>query len=167
MRLLRASILAVLSLTAVFDTLANSTIGPVCSTKPPPGDLGKAQRAAFDDFIFLLTLSRNPQAAFDKYVPGVFSKSRQYIQHNPNALSGRENALNFLVPAWKDPAWSLYVLRQFVDKGHGITTSRASVNGTVISAVMDIFRFEGTCIVEHWDVVQAVTGNETNPIAFF
>jgi hypothetical protein len=71
MRLLRAFTLAtVLSLTAVFDTLANSTTDPVCSTTAPPRDPEKAQRAAFEDFIFLLTLSRNPQAAFDKYVPG-------------------------------------------------------------------------------------------------
>jgi predicted SnoaL-like aldol condensation-catalyzing enzyme len=32
---------------------------------------------------------------------------------------------------------------------------------------MDLYRFQGTCIVEHWDVSQTITGNETNPIAFF
>lgn len=34
-------------------------------------------------------------------------------------------------------------------------------------AVMDRLRFKGTCFDEHWDVLQRIWGNETNPIAFF
>jgi predicted SnoaL-like aldol condensation-catalyzing enzyme len=34
-------------------------------------------------------------------------------------------------------------------------------------AIVDLFRFEGTCIVEHWDALQQITGDEVNPNAFF
>ena len=34
-------------------------------------------------------------------------------------------------------------------------------------AVADIYRMQGSCIVEHWDVEQARPDNATNPIAMF
>jgi len=34
-------------------------------------------------------------------------------------------------------------------------------------ALADIYRMDGTCIVEHWDVTQARPANATNPIAMF
>ena len=34
-------------------------------------------------------------------------------------------------------------------------------------ALADIYRMDGTCIVEHWDVTQARPANATNGIAMF
>lgn len=34
-------------------------------------------------------------------------------------------------------------------------------------ALADIYRMNGTCIVEHWDVTQETLRNATNPIAMF
>lgn len=44
---------------------------------------------------------------------------------------------------------------------------RGEGEGDLDQVVMDRLRFEGTCFVEHWDVAQAVTGNEANPEAWF
>ena len=34
-------------------------------------------------------------------------------------------------------------------------------------AVADVFRLNGTCVMEHWDVDQARPANATNPLALF
>lgn len=34
-------------------------------------------------------------------------------------------------------------------------------------ALIDLFRMEGTCIVEHWDISQLKPADATNPIAMF
>jgi predicted SnoaL-like aldol condensation-catalyzing enzyme len=39
--------------------------------------------------------------------------------------------------------------------------------GLMPSVIVDVLRFEGTCIVEHWDLAGMKTGNETNPLALF
>ncbi len=35
------------------------------------------------------------------------------------------------------------------------------------SAVVDLYRFEGSCIVEHWDVKQERQANDTNVVGPF
>lgn len=34
-------------------------------------------------------------------------------------------------------------------------------------AVADVFRMNGTCVMEHWDVDQAKPANATNPLSLF
>jgi predicted SnoaL-like aldol condensation-catalyzing enzyme len=34
-------------------------------------------------------------------------------------------------------------------------------------AFMDLWRFNGTCMEEHWDVIEALPADATNPIALF
>ncbi|UQC88297.1 uncharacterized protein CLUP02_13820 [Colletotrichum lupini] len=41
------------------------------------------------------------------------------------------------------------------------------IPGLPLTAVVDIFRFQGSCIVEHWDVATAMPPNATNPLALF
>lgn len=118
------------------------------------------QSAAIKDFANLFLVQKNIQAAFDYYVPG------EYINHNPGAMTGRQNALNVLIPFLATPGISITVASVFAGEGFGYLHYKLSLPG-VNFAVMDRYRFEGTCIVEHWDVAQQITGNETNPIAFF
>ena len=35
------------------------------------------------------------------------------------------------------------------------------------TAIVDLFRFNGSCIVEHWDVIESVDNATTNPIALY
>jgi predicted SnoaL-like aldol condensation-catalyzing enzyme len=39
--------------------------------------------------------------------------------------------------------------------------------GPQLVAVVDILRFDGSCIMKHWDVVQELALNATNPVALF
>lgn len=43
----------------------------------------------------------------------------------------------------------------------------AGVPADQFFAVLDLFRMNGTCIEEHWDVAQQRPINATNPLALF
>ena len=59
------------------------------------------------------------------------------------------------------------VLRQSFDNNIGFAHVRVNQVGEPPLALADIYRMEGTCIVEHWDVTQYLPANATNPIALF
>ncbi|KAF9040586.1 hypothetical protein BJ165DRAFT_1320634, partial [Panaeolus papilionaceus] len=118
------------------------------------------QQVVIREFADLFFGQKNAQLAFDKFIP------TEYINHNPFTQTGRQNALNFLVPALQNPDISYDHITAFAGENFGLVHYRfkfASNN----TAGMDKFRFVGTCIVEHWDVLQQITGLEANPIAFF
>jgi predicted SnoaL-like aldol condensation-catalyzing enzyme len=94
------------------------------------------------------------------------SPNSEYVNHSPNATSGRENALSILVPTLSNRSLSISRTTWFSGQGYGVLHYMMGLNGTS-NAVMDKFRLQGTCVVEHWDAMQAIFGNETNPIAFF
>ncbi|KAF5332148.1 hypothetical protein D9611_008127 [Ephemerocybe angulata] len=163
-----ATALSILAFANVMETLASPPVGAVCNPNAPPGNLEKRQQEALADFARLFLAQKNVQAAFDKYIPG------QYIQHSPAvAQSGRQVALDFLIPSLADPGFSTSNLKAFAGEGYGILHYKMNLfgglgaTGGISLAVADIFRFQGTCIVEHWDVLQQIQGNEANPIAFF
>lgn len=59
------------------------------------------------------------------------------------------------------------VLRHSFDNNIGFIHVRVNEAGEEPIALADIYRMEGTCLVEHWDVTQARPANATNPIAMF
>lgn len=59
------------------------------------------------------------------------------------------------------------VLRQSFDNNIGFIHVRVNEANEEPIALADIYRMDGTCIVEHWDVTQARPTNATNPIAMF
>ncbi|KAH9481072.1 hypothetical protein JR316_0005591 [Psilocybe cubensis] len=133
----------------------------VCNNRTRGPDLEKQQQAALADFAHLYVDLQDVQTAFDRWVPG------EYIQHNPNAGQGRDAAIAFLTAGFADPQVTSTNKTVFGGQGFGAVHFKLSVNPQTVFAVVDYFRFQGTCIVEHWDVLQQIFGNETNPIAFF
>lgn len=59
------------------------------------------------------------------------------------------------------------VLRQSFDNNIGFIHVRVDEANEEPIALADIYRMDGTCIVEHWDVTQSRPANATNPIAMF
>ncbi|KAG2002943.1 hypothetical protein CC2G_003585 [Coprinopsis cinerea AmutBmut pab1-1] len=118
------------------------------------------QEAAIKDFAEIFLIEKNPQKVFDKYIPG------EYIQHNPDALSGRQPAIDFLKDLWSTPGIRFANISAWAGEGFGMMHYRMTAPDFDY-AVMDRLRFKGTCFNEHWDVLQRIYGNETNPIAFF
>ncbi|TFK21459.1 hypothetical protein FA15DRAFT_672586 [Coprinopsis marcescibilis] len=128
------------------------------------GDLDKKQQDALADFAHLYFVARDIDTAFNTLT----LLYRQYIRHNPNAEQGRHTAIPALKALWGNPLMTTSNRSWFAGQNYGMLHFKFIIGATNTSmAVVDKFRFEGTCIVEHWDVMQAITGNEPNPIAFF
>jgi predicted SnoaL-like aldol condensation-catalyzing enzyme len=95
---------------------------------------------------------REVRAAFERYV------HPDYRQHNPTVPDGREGVISEL-GAWVAANPKLrYDIKQVIADGDRVVifahvTRNPEDRG---NAVVDILRFEGDIIVEHWDVIQPV-----------
>ncbi|TFK16847.1 hypothetical protein FA15DRAFT_739274 [Coprinopsis marcescibilis] len=159
-----STILTVCSLAAVASASSvngRPRPGPqVCDPKARGPKLEAKQQEAMAGFAHLFLGKHDVKAAYDRYVPG------EYIQHNPFAEQGREFAIDFLSESFADPTVTTTNITVFGGQGYGAMHFKLTTPNTTF-AVVDYLRFKGTCIVEHWDVLQVITGNEPNPIAFF
>lgn len=90
-----------------------------------------------------------------------------YVEHNPFGLSGRDNALAYLTGFLVSPGLTITNLTAYAGGGFGHMRFREVLPGEFDRVVSDRLKFQGTCFVEHWDVSQDVTGEETNPLAWF
>ncbi|CAA7263990.1 unnamed protein product [Cyclocybe aegerita] len=151
-----ASVFAIVAAAALTIT---SSFAAKCSRTAPATD--RSQLWTLKDFANSLFVEKNVQKAYDDWIPG------SYINHNADVVSGRENALAFLRPIFSNPDLKSTIASIVVGQGFGFIHHRLTIPGQADWAVMDRFGFNGTCIVEHWDVIQPITGDETNPIAYF
>ncbi|KAB2571166.1 hypothetical protein DBV05_g10164 [Lasiodiplodia theobromae] len=127
---------------------------------PPRTATIEEQRAAFANFTNLIyTPGGNVTEAYLTYV------AEDYIQHNPNTLSGRQNSID-AVQAVIDAGATFEVINTAFEDDWGYAFLRVNFAGAAQpTAVVDILRMNGSCIVEHWDVMQERPANATNPIA--
>ncbi|KAF5332194.1 hypothetical protein D9611_008159 [Ephemerocybe angulata] len=139
----------------------------VCDPHASGKGLNERRDAAIAGYADLILNKKDPQTAFDTYVPG------DYIQHAPSYPGdGRQVTLNYLVPFFKANQVNFSKLKTYTGDGYAfmryevnVPPGEASVDGNF--AGVNILRFQGTCFVEHWEILQKITGNETNPHAFF
>ncbi|EAU93632.1 hypothetical protein CC1G_02862 [Coprinopsis cinerea okayama7 len=132
----------------------------VCDPYAKGPRLAELQEEAIQEFAHLWLVKKDIQTAWDRWIPG------KYIQHHPNAVGDREWAIEFLKQNFAAPGTSTSNITVFSGKGFGVLHYKWT-SPNITYAISDRFRFEGTCMVEHWDVIQTITGNEPNPLAFF
>lgn len=132
---------------------------PYC---PPRAASPDAQRAIFSSFIEKFLIEKNTTRALLDHV------AEDYIQHNPSIVSGRQTAVDALA-AFANPAVTYTIINQGFDADRGWVHYRINVPDATQqpSAVVDMYRFEGTCVREHWDVMQQRPVNATNPLAMW
>lgn len=130
-----------------------------CAPQTPAGN--KASVIAFYEQLF--GPGHTPEgraAAVAKYIGPV------YIQHNPMTLDGPETLLKTLAgPFWQ--ALTGYEVVRISAEDDLVWVHDRMDFGDKSYVFIDILRFECGKIVEHWDVIQPITGKEVNPRAFF
>lgn len=132
-----------------------------CLTKPNcPGRKAdeKLQAQLFEQFSHTLYVERNISKAFETYV------AFNIIEHDPYDTQNRRDIiarLSQIIPSAK-----LTILSSSFGNNMGLIHLKVAEHPEPL-ALADIYRMDGTCIVEHWDVSQARPANATNPIAMF
>lgn len=116
------------------------------------------QNAIFNSFIHILLTDRNPVEAYRRFV------DVNLIEHNPFGPQGRDGNAAILTQILAVANFT--VLRKNFGNNLGIVHTRIEGNPQP-TALVDIYRFNGSCIVEHWDVSQVRPANATNPLALF
>ncbi len=134
----------------------NTNPSPEEKCGPQSPQQNKENVIAFYEELF----GRKNFASIDDYI------GPMYIQHNPQTLDGKENLLKTLQgPFWS--ALSGYKIYRISAEDDLVWVQDRMDFGEKSFVFLDILRFECGKIVEHWDVIQPITGKEINPKAFF
>lgn len=141
--------------------LACANVAAPASAAPAACKLSAKQ--VVEKFIPLFYEQRNAKQAFETWV------AADYIQHNPVAKDGRDNAIAALQPFFESMPTLRYTVKMVIAEGdkvavHNHLQMNASDRG---SAVVDIFRVKDCKIVEHWDVIQAIPEKSANAHPMF
>lgn len=114
-------------------------------------------------FIDELYIRKNARLAYETWV------HPDYIQHDPEALSGREAAILFLEKFIAEHQGMHTDIRRVIADGDLVAVHSHGwlKDGDPGFAVVDIFRVEGCQIMEHWDVIQLVPTTSANSNGMF
>lgn len=123
-------------------------------------ETNKANAIAFYDQMFNKC---EPRAAIEQYV------GAEYIQHNPHVSDGKEAFIEYFERmATEYPDKTTYFKRAIAEDDLVVLHCHQIWPGSDDYAGMDIFRFdENGKIVEHWDVLQAITEQSNNDNGLF
>ncbi|KAL8837678.1 MAG: hypothetical protein Q9170_002439 [Blastenia crenularia] len=114
---------------------------PYC---PPRPATQAQQRAIFNNFVTTLYKNKNVTDAFENYV------AFDLIEHDPfdpQGRAGNEAKLAAIIPFVPST-----VLRQSFDNNTGFIHLRVDeATEPQPIALADIYRMNGTCLVEHWE----------------
>lgn len=113
--------------------------------------MSQENRRVVEDFLDLINRQGRVREAFERHV------SENYIQHNPNAQNGWEDAIVLIEQFAATPGFHPSVKRM-VAEGDLVAVHMhiAFADAAAGLAVMDMFRLADGKIVEHWDVIQEV-----------
>ncbi|KAJ7250992.1 hypothetical protein C8J57DRAFT_1078349 [Mycena rebaudengoi] len=136
------------------------------STTPPPVPCvvhpatPAKQKQIFDTFVDEFYIKRDIPRAFTHI-------AADYIQHNPLELDGPTSSFEFLNPIFSNPAVTVQILHRVFEAPNGWLHYRVDGLLDQPTGISDLFRFNGTCVQEHWDLIQERPVNSTNPHPLF
>ena len=109
------------------------------------------QDDVFYDFVQGFYTDKNVSEALHMYAVA------DYIQHNPFVGQGAQATIDYLGPLL--PMVNLTLLHVGKDGDSGFVHYKLDRFGPEPTALVDVDRLNGSCIVEHWDVI--------DPLALF
>lgn len=114
-------------------------------------------------FTHLLYEKRDVAEAFAEYV------REDYVQHSPGLPDGPAAAVAVLTEKFGNPDLHLAVRASLLDGDMAVVLIHGEVTGARPTrfAVVDVYRFDGDWIVEHWDVNQRFPDELANAQPFF
>ncbi|KAJ6506608.1 hypothetical protein C8R45DRAFT_801690, partial [Mycena sanguinolenta] len=118
------------------------------------------QEEIFYDLVDALYVERNVSEAYSHF-------KEDFINHNPFAPDGIASSMALVVPIFTNPAVSVQVLHQVFAAPYGWVHYRIDGWSPEPVAVLDLYLFNGSCVQEHWDLIQTRPDNATNPHALF
>lgn len=116
-----------------------------------PETRNKETAIAFYDLMFN---QADPRRAVEAYV------GADYIQHNPHVRDGKAGFIDYFERMAREfPEKKVIIKRAVAEEDLVVLHCHQIWPGSDDFAGMDIFRFDaGGKIVEHWDVLQVITG---------
>ncbi|PNP58996.1 hypothetical protein THARTR1_01244 [Trichoderma harzianum] len=122
---------------------------PAC---PPRPATPEEQEKIFYAFANEFYVQKNIPEAFDNYV------WIDYIQHNPSIGQGRDAAV---IALSKNPVTNNTIVHQTFTNNTGFLHHYQFTTPPI--KIMDAYRMNGSCIVEHWDVIANLTLAKIDP----
>jgi predicted SnoaL-like aldol condensation-catalyzing enzyme len=123
-------------------------------------DANKAKAQAFYDLMFNKC---QPREAIESYAGSV------YIQHNPHVADGKAAFIDYFERMAREyPGKSVHFKRAIAEGNFVVLHCHQIWPGSNDYAGIDIFRFDDAGkIVEHWDVLQIISGGAKNDNGLF
>ncbi|KAJ7752636.1 hypothetical protein B0H16DRAFT_1887194 [Mycena metata] len=118
------------------------------------------QQERFNTFTELLWIKRTPTPAY------VYIAANE-IQHDPYALDGAAASVAPVNALFANSSNGIELLHQGFQAPFGWVHWRLDGFYPAPASVVEIYRFEGACIVEHWDTTQQVPADAINPHPLF
>lgn len=123
--------------------------------------MSQENRRIVEDFLDLINRQGRVREAFERHV------SESYVQHNPTAGDGREEAIALIEGMAANPGFQPSVKRMVAEGDLVAVHMHLAFGDGPGLAVMDMFRLEEGKIVEHWDVIQEAQSDTASGRSMF
>ncbi|KAK3402425.1 hypothetical protein B0T20DRAFT_139795 [Sordaria brevicollis] len=126
--------------------LERATAPPPCKRVLDPAPTANETAARFTTFVQAFVGAQGGKKNITKAFEFI---AEDYINHNPMASNGAASAWSILSPIWQQMSHTY--LRSTIKTEQTPVMSWVNYRAGGLGEVVDRFRWEGGCIVEHWD----------------